>query len=120
MPLIAIVEDDASLRLGTVSLVRSADYEAKGFESAEAFLSHGAAGFACLVTDIQMSGLSGLDLLASLARDGAAMPTIVMTARKEDALRDRAMAAGAHCFLRKPFSGEELLLCIRNTLTPSP
>ncbi|MEI9851932.1 MAG: response regulator [Sphingomonas sp.] len=79
-PLIAIVEDDESLRPALVGLVRSFGYDGEGFESAEAFLAaNGPARAACLVSDFQLPGISGIDLIAGLGGNGP--PAILVTAR---------------------------------------
>lgn len=113
-PLIAIVEDDDSLRPALIGLVRSMGYDGEGFGSAEAFLDGDVASRArCLVTDWQLPGISGLDLAARL-RD--AMPVILITARTERTIAERATASGVLCLLRKPFEGDELAGCIRRAL----
>ncbi len=114
-PLIAIVEDDESLRPALVGLVRSFGYDGEGFESAEAFLAaNGPARAACLVSDFQLPGISGIDLIAGLGGNGP--PAILVTARTERGLDDRAAAAGALCLLRKPFEADALADCIRRAL----
>jgi FixJ family two-component response regulator len=116
-PLIAIVEDDESLRESLVGLVRSLGYRASSFASADDFLAAGlAAACDCIVTDIQMPGLSGIDLKLKLAEGGCAVPVIMVTARTEQALHDRAIASGAVCLLRKPFAAEALIQCLEAAL----
>lgn len=113
-PLIAIVEDDDSLRPALVGLVRSMGYDGEGFASAEAFLD-GDAGqrAACLVSDFQLPGINGLDLAARLERR---LPFILVTARTERSIDTRAKAAGVLCLLRKPFEADDLAGCIRRAL----
>jgi len=116
-PLIAIVEDDESLRPALLGLVRSLGYQGEGFDSAEAFLAAGAQyRAACLVTDLQLPGIGGLELKAHLDEAGCALPVIAITARTEAALDARALAAGALCLLRKPFEADALIVCIARAL----
>lgn len=115
--LIAIVEDDESLRTAMVGLVRSLGHRAVSFGCAEDFLADAAArAAACVVTDIQMPGLSGIDLKLKLVEAGCATPVIMVTARTEAALHDRAKASGAYCLLRKPFTAEALVECLDRAL----
>lgn len=119
-PLISIVEDDDSLRQAVVGLVRSFGYRAEGYESAEAFLAAGAAeGSDCIVSDIQMPGLSGTELAERLKADGCTAPIVIVTARTEAALHDRARASGVVCVLRKPFTAEALIDCVERALKGS-
>lgn len=116
-PLIAIVDDDESLLAALVRLVRSFGYEARGFESADAFVASDAvASFSCVVTDIQMPGMSGIELAAWLSRRQPTLPVIAITARAEKALEDSALANGATAFLRKPIEGNRLLECIARAI----
>jgi FixJ family two-component response regulator len=116
-PLISIVEDDASLRASLLGLLRSFRYRSTGFESAEAFLAAGAAAeSACVVTDIHLPGLSGIDLKRRLDDDDCATPVIMITARSEPELHERAAASGAICVLKKPFGADALIKCIERAL----
>lgn len=113
-PLIAIVEDDESLRPALLGLIRSLGYDGEGFVSAEAFLAGDCAARAdCLVSDLQLPGISGLDLVAQL--DGA-LPVILVTARTERNIDARARDGGVLCLLRKPFEADDLAGCIRRAL----
>jgi FixJ family two-component response regulator len=104
-PFIAIIDDDVSL------------CTALGFGSAEEFLTAGKAReTACIVTDIQMPGLSGIELKQRLSQDGCTAPVIMITARTEQGLRDRAFASGAVCVLQKPFAAEALIACLEKAL----
>lgn len=110
---ISIVDDDASVRQALCSLIRSIGHEARLFESGQAFIGSGAvADTAVLVTDVQMPGMSGIELQEHLRRIGHQLPVIFITAFPEDALRKRAYAGGAACFLTKPFEGDALIRCI--------
>lgn len=114
---ISIVEDDESLRLALVGLVRSLGHAADGYESAEHFLeSPNPALSDCVITDIQMPGLSGIDLKLALVSVGIDTPVIMITARTEPALHDRAIASGAICLLRKPFEPDTLIGCLEKAL----
>ena len=116
-PIVAIVDDDESLRLALVGLVRSLGYEASPFASADDFLASGAAeAVGCIVTDIQMPGTSGIDLKLKLAACGCKAPVIMITARTEPALHERARASGAFCLLKKPFAPESLIECLEKAL----
>jgi FixJ family two-component response regulator len=103
-PVISIIDDDASLRAATDNLLRSLGYTVYTFVSAEEFLR--SAHFndtSCVIADVQMPGMSGVDLQAQLLTQGHSVPFIFMTAFPEEAIRARAMKAGAICFLTKPF-----------------
>jgi len=116
-PLISIIDDDESVRLATASLLRSEGYRTELFASAEDFLAGDAARFACVVSDIQMPGMSGIDLTDRLLAGDAAARIILMTARTERELLARAGASGAVCLLCKPFAAEQLLSCVALALS---
>lgn len=116
-PRVAIIDDDRSLRDALVALIRSVGYAGAGYGSAEAFLEGGEIENAdCLITDIQLPGLSGIDLALRLAEMAKAPPVIIITARTEAAMLARAAQTGALCVLRKPFEAEELLACLERAL----
>src|SRR4051812_29908448 len=109
-PIVSIIDDDPSVRAAIGSLVRSLGYVAHTFESAESFLgSEDSAKTSCIVTDIQMPGMNGLDLQGRLRDAGNTVPTVFITAFPEDHLRARAEAGGAIGFLAKPFDGQTLV-----------
>ena len=115
--LISVIDDDESMRLGIAGLVRSLGFGASAHASAEDFLaSDDHRNARCIITDIQMPGLSGIDLKRRLTADGCDAPVIMITARSEDALRDEARACGAFCFLRKPFKDSDLIVCLERAL----
>lgn len=117
IPMISIVDDDQSVRRATESLVRSLGYNACTFASAEEFLgSDDLHGTSCLITDLQMPGLSGIELQDRLIAEGHRMPVIFITAYPDESLRARAMKVGAICFLSKPYSDESLIGCISTAL----
>jgi FixJ family two-component response regulator len=107
---IAIIDDDASVREATARLVRSLGYRTAVFASAEEFLqSDGVRDSACLITDLQLSGMSGAGLQDRLIADGYRKPMIFMTAYFDEKIRARVMQAGAFGFLCKPFADESLI-----------
>jgi FixJ family two-component response regulator len=116
-PLVAIVDDDPSHREATSNLLQAAGFSTATFSDAESFLSSaGGPGAACLVADMRMPGMSGLELCQHLAASGAAIPTVLVTAYASDATRLRAREAGILCCLAKPFAPDELLECVREAL----
>jgi FixJ family two-component response regulator len=115
--MIAIVDDDESVRETTKGLVRSLGYAATAFASAEDFLqSDRVHDASCLISDVQMPGLTGVELQDRLAAAGNRMPIIFITAFPEDRIRARALAAGACGFLAKPFSDDSLIGCLDKAL----
>lgn len=117
VPLIAIIDDDESLRRALMGLVRSLGHSVDGFESANAFLATGDPDrFGCIVTDIQMPGLSGIELKHRLTAQGCSAPVIMITARAEPSLQASALQSGAYCFLKKPFPAEDLVSCVEKAL----
>jgi FixJ family two-component response regulator len=114
MPTIAIVDDDGSVRLATESLVRSLGFGARTFASAQEFLqSSNLNEAACVIADVQMPGMSGVDLQDALLKRGHRIPMIFITAFPEDRIRDRVLKNGAACYLIKPFDGRTLIDCLR-------
>ncbi len=115
--LVSVIDDDASLRRAIMSLVRSAGYAVSGHASAEAFLASGEPGrSACVITDIQMPGMSGIDLKVELDNRVLGTPVIMITARTEAPLLAEARASGAACLLRKPFEAATLMACLERAL----
>jgi FixJ family two-component response regulator len=115
--MISIVDDDRSVREAAKALIRSLGYRAATFASAEEFLeSDHLHDTACLITDVQMPGMSGVDLQCHLAANGYCMPVILVTAYPEESVRARALDAGAFGFLSKPFSEESLIACLDRAL----
>jgi FixJ family two-component response regulator len=112
-PVISIVDDDESVREGTADLIESMGFVAKTFLHAEDFLqSDSIRCTACLITDVRMPGMSGLELHERLAASGNVIPTILVTAFPNDRDRAQAIGAGVMCYLSKPFSEDDLLACI--------
>ena len=115
--LISIVDDDESIRESTKGLVRSLGYQAAVFSSAEEFMQSSTLGStSCLITDVQMSGLSGIDLQRWLIAEGIRMPTIFITAFPEEATQALVLTAGAVGYLAKPFSEDCLVRCLDSAL----
>jgi FixJ family two-component response regulator len=121
-PVIAIVDDDESVSIGMMSLVRSIGYDALTYGSAEDFLASDARDdIACLISDVQMPGVGGLELQKMLAAEGSRLPIIFITAYPDARIRQVALDAGAMCFLSKPCDGAALIACLERALhTGSP
>jgi FixJ family two-component response regulator len=117
IPLISIVDDDSFVRRGLESLVTSLGYRACTFPTAEEFLqSPLLAETSCLISDIQMPGISGVQLQDRLIGLGLSIPTIFITAYPDDLVRTRVLGSGAVCFLLKPFDAQSLIECIDDAL----
>jgi len=115
--IVAIVDDDESVRRALQGLLKAVGLQAKAFASAEEFLDSGQQhNTACLVTDIRMPGMSGLDLQARLNSQNCRIPTIFITAHGDANMRMQALRAGAVEFLAKPFSDDVLLENVRAAL----
>jgi len=115
---IAIVDDDLSVREALTSLVRSLGYAAIAFECAEDLLkSRRRRSVSCVIADVQMPGITGLELYHRLSASGNPIPTVLITAYPEDGARERALAAGVIGYLSKPFDENDLLACVRSALT---
>jgi FixJ family two-component response regulator len=115
--MVAIVDDDDLMRSALQGLLKSAGLSAKAFASAEEFLKSGQQDqVGCLVADIRMPGMSGLELQAKLNADHCRVPTIFITAHGDEKMRMQALRAGAVEFLAKPFDDEALLESVRAAL----
>jgi FixJ family two-component response regulator len=116
---ISIVDDDAFARRGLGDLILSLGYRARTFVSAEEFLQSGRIDeTSCLITDLHMPGLSGLDLLSRLRREGRRIPVILVTDDRSESHRARALAEGAIGFLFKPFVEQSLIDCLATAIEP--
>jgi FixJ family two-component response regulator len=116
-PVISIIDDDASIRVATQSLVRSLGFTVCTFASAADFLQSPCVNdTSCVISDVQMPGMSGVELQSLLIAQGHRMPIIFITAFHEESIRARAMKAGAIGFLNKPFSGQTLIECLDTAL----
>ncbi len=112
--LVSIVDDDPSVCEGLTDLMNSMGFDASAYRSAEEFLQSDSVGTtACLISDVQMSGIGGFELYDRLVKSGRKLPTILITAFPKDSDRTRAMKLGVRCYLAKPFSEADLLDCIR-------
>jgi FixJ family two-component response regulator len=117
-PLIAIVDDDASVRATTDSLVRSLGYSVHTFATAEEFLLSGRLDdLSCVIADVQMPGMSGVELHAQLLTQGYRVPFIFVTAFPDERIRAQAFRAGAISYLAKPFDGDSLIQALEAALT---
>jgi FixJ family two-component response regulator len=119
VPLISIVDDDDLMRTAIEDLVRSLGFSARTFASAESFLqSSSVAETRCLILDVQMPKMSGLDLQDHLSQRGIDVPIIFITAYPDEATKARALNAGAICFLYKPLDlqGSRLVHCLNAAL----
>lgn len=115
--LIAVIDDDEDVRDAIRGLMRSVGFAAEAFSSAQEFLrSKQFSKTACLITDVNMPAMSGVDLCRHLSGVGAAIPTILITAYPDDDVRSFAEATGIIAYLVKPFSQEDLLDGIRMAL----
>lgn len=113
---IAIVEDDPIVRNSLGSLIRSFGYRISLFACAEDFLDAPADGIGCLISDITMPGMSGLDLQVAVKARMPSMPVLLLTAFPDPRIRDRAMAAGARMFLEKPVDPDDLQAILHRIL----
>ena len=114
---VSIVDDDVSVRRSTRRLLRSSGFRAEAFASAEEFLNSGWAGeTACVILDLRMPGINGLELQRRLTQNGNPVPVIFLSAHASEEDERSALRAGAVQFLRKPISKEALLSAIRNAL----
>lgn len=116
-PVVSIIDDDASVRAALGSLLRSVGYVVRTFESAEPFLgSPDLVETSCIIADIQMSGMNGLDLQDRLGDAGSAIPVIFITAFPDARVRARAKAGGAIGFLAKPFDGQVMIRLLASAI----
>jgi FixJ family two-component response regulator len=115
--LISIVEDDQPFRESMQKLITSLGYTVEAFPSAANFLASPIlAETACLVADVQMPGMSGVELHRKLVDTGYAIPTILVTAYPDEVIRNRALQNGVLCYLRKPVDDDRLERCLRSAL----
>src|ERR1700751_1599429 len=115
--MVAIIDDDDSYRVAVQRLLKSAGFSVQSFASAEDFLNSGRQHeTGCLIADIRMPGISGLDLQAKLNADQCPIPTIFITAHGDEDLRLQAMRGGAVKFMVKPFDCAVLLESVRAAL----
>lgn len=118
-PLISVIDDDMSLCAALVGLFRSLGYEARAFGSAEEFLAASeTCNFACIVSDIHMPGMSGIELKRHLAARDCQVPVIMITGRADAQIEESVAASGAMCLLMKPFETSVLIRCVEQALEP--
>jgi FixJ family two-component response regulator len=114
---ISIVDDDESVREAVMDLMRSLGFTTEAYARGEDFLkSDRLQTTCCLIADVQLPGMSGPELHRRLVASGTAIPTVLITAYPDDAVRTRALEAGVVGYLTKPFSHSELLGCINSAL----
>jgi FixJ family two-component response regulator len=117
VPIISVVDDDASMRTATARLLKSFGFSAHAFASAQEFLlSPRLMETSCLIADVEMPGMNGVELQEHLIAHGHSTPMIFITAFPEDRIRERVMRAGAVDFLSKPFDELRLLECVERAL----
>ena len=115
--LIAVVEDDKSFRAALIDSLSSLGYGARGFASAEEFIAgDGTERYDCVITDIQLPGMSGFDLVRRLLSHRSSVPVIMITAHEVPGLEASAAAIGAVCLLQKPFKAGALTHCLERAL----
>jgi FixJ family two-component response regulator len=118
-PVISIVDDDETVRETTMDLFAAMGFVAVAFPSATDFLNSGQLhNTCCLIADVQMPGMTGIELHDHLAESGNAIPTILITAYPDDRDRSRALQAGVVSYLAKPFNYDDLLTCLRAAFRP--
>ncbi len=116
-PVISIIDDDEPTRSAVAALMRAKGFSPSTYDSAEGFLdSRAQESSQCVITDIYMPGLSGIELKQRLNHDACTVPVIMISARLEDRLRSAALEAGAFCVLRKPFKAQALIQCVERAL----
>jgi len=119
-PLVVIVDDDQWLRNATRDLLKAAGFSTATFADAESFLgSASRAAAACLIADMRMPGMTGVELYQALVASGDGIPTVIITAHPDELTQSRARDAGITCYLSKPFAPEDLLECVREALAKS-
>ena len=115
--MISIVDDDQYVRQSLKRLMNSLGYSVSDFPSAAEFLESPALqNTACLIADIQMPGMTGIELYGHLTEAGHAIPTILITAYPDDSAREKALSDGVACYLTKPFRQNDLISCVHSAL----
>jgi FixJ family two-component response regulator len=120
LPKVFIIDDDVSFRDSLEGLIQSLGYDTETFGSAEDYLTCGHVGdAACLITDVQMPGMTGFDLVRRLLADGYTIPVIFMSAHPQEAFRAATTEVGAVGFIRKPVNVSDLIDCLNKALKSS-
>jgi FixJ family two-component response regulator len=115
---VSIIDDDLSVRVAVADIVRSMDLTANMFASGQDFLSSNSlADTACIIADVQMPGLNGIELQQALTAKKLKIPMIFITAYPDERIRTKALDGGAICFLNKPFGGSAIIECIERALS---
>ena len=116
-PTVFVVDDDTSVRTGLRRLLVSLRHPVRGFASAEQFIAGTDGNMrGCLIMDVRLPGMSGLELQQKIAEQGSMLPIIFITAQDDSATREAALRHGAADYLPKPFSGDRLLASVRRAL----
>jgi FixJ family two-component response regulator len=119
-PLVVIVDDDESIRNATRLLLRAAGFSTAIFADAKSFLTSASRRrAACLIADMRMPGMTGLELYQALVASGDGIPTVIITAHPDEPAHSRAREAGITCYLSKPFVPDDLLECVREAVAKS-
>ena len=118
--LVAIVEDDAIARNALGRLLNAGGFEPALFDSAETFMAERHRGWLCVIADVQLTGMSGIELQRTLRSEASPVPVIVITGQRADAVRERAERAGCLAFLSKPFSGTAILTLLETLSRQNP
>jgi FixJ family two-component response regulator len=117
-PIVSIIDDDESVRVATSSLVRSLGWKARLYESAEQFMACGnLCDVTCIISDVQMPGISGIDMYRRLVCQGVQTPIIFISAFASDKVRKQAFDAGAVCMLSKPVDVSDVTRCLESVRT---
>ena len=117
VPVISVIDDDASVRAAINNLLRSLGYVVHVFSSAEAFLQSTQLNNTwCVIADVRMPGISGVELQSRVRAQGSRVPFVFITAVPEEGVRARALKEGAICFLTKPFDEGTLIACLGKAL----
>jgi FixJ family two-component response regulator len=116
-PIISIIDDDEPTRSAVAALMRAKGFSPSTYACAEKFFdARGQETSQCIITDIFMPGLSGIELKQRLNNDACRVPVIMISARLEDRLQTAALEAGAFCVMRKPFKANALIQCVERAL----
>jgi FixJ family two-component response regulator len=119
-PFVAIIDKDRGVRRAVSRLLRAHGFRAQGYASAEAFLLRGRLDEpACLVLDVELDGMSGMELLDRFKADGSSVPIVVMTAVDDETTQQSVLQAGCGTYLHKPSSAELLLAAIEKAVRPT-
>jgi len=117
-PIVSIIDDDESVRIATSSLVRSLGWNVRLYESAEHFLQCGpVCDLTCIISDVRMPGLSGVEMYRELCGRGARPPIIFISAFASEKVRRQAFDAGAACVLSKPVDAADVMRCLESVRT---